>query len=84
MFEAVFQTEGILQSKRWNSDARSNPLDQTIENLVRTNNQDNDYHQIISNLRMGEVEEVIGTLGHPYTPFEGKSLANTLIKFKEW
>ena len=30
---------------------------------------------------MGEVEEVIGTLGHPYTPFEGESLANTLIKF---
>ena len=32
---------------------------------------------------MGEVEEVIGTLGHPYTPFEGESLANTLIKFKD-
>ena len=33
---------------------------------------------------MGEVEEVIGTLGHPYTPFEGESLANDIDQVQGW
>ena len=32
---------------------------------------------------MGEVDEVIGTVGYPYTPFDGESLSNALIRFKD-
>ena len=32
---------------------------------------------------MGEVEEVIGILEHPYKPFKGESLAHALLRFKD-